>query len=177
MTYRTVGVEIYLTSVLVVGMWPASLPCPFTPVPIVQEAWWAPEPVWTRRTTENSWPNRDSKSNHSIVQPVANSPMNIQGLLRASTLQCLRYLRHKTFSLAQTQWSWVRIPLAAKEVSLRFFCACIALCRYRHWEGRSRIQRVLLSVRFLLSELISSEWELAKKRNTPTKKKTVHACY
>ena len=51
-----------LTSVLDVGGWSAPRPGGFTPwkdpVPIVQEAGWAPGPVWTR--AENLAPHRDS---------------------------------------------------------------------------------------------------------------------
>jgi hypothetical protein len=39
------------------------------PVPIELESGWAPEPVWTRSKSENSWPYRDSKSDPSVVQP------------------------------------------------------------------------------------------------------------
>jgi hypothetical protein len=41
------------------------------PVPIGKEAGWAPEPVWTWRG-EKSCPYRDSNSDPSTVQPVAN---------------------------------------------------------------------------------------------------------
>jgi hypothetical protein len=36
-----------------------------------QEVGWAPEPVWTIRRSENSWPYLDSISDPSVVQPVA----------------------------------------------------------------------------------------------------------
>jgi hypothetical protein len=42
------------------------------PVPIVQEAGWTPVPVWTTWRRENFWPYRDSNSDSSVVQPVAN---------------------------------------------------------------------------------------------------------
>jgi hypothetical protein len=53
-------VQLLLTSALDGGEWSASRPgralppgkCP--PVPIVQEAGWAPEPVWTQRLEEKS---------------------------------------------------------------------------------------------------------------------------
>jgi hypothetical protein len=32
---------------------------------------WTPEPVWTTRRRENSWPYRDSNSDPPVVQPVA----------------------------------------------------------------------------------------------------------
>jgi hypothetical protein len=41
------------------------------PLSIGQKAGWAPEPVWTTWRRENSWPYRDSNSDHSEVQPVA----------------------------------------------------------------------------------------------------------
>jgi hypothetical protein len=42
------------------------------PVPIVQEAGWAPEPVWTQRLQETSFCLcRESNLNHLIVQPIA----------------------------------------------------------------------------------------------------------
>jgi len=51
-----------LTSALDVGGWSTPRPGRFTPekdpVPIVQEAWWAPGPVWTG--AENLAPHRDS---------------------------------------------------------------------------------------------------------------------
>jgi hypothetical protein len=42
------------------------------PVPIGEEAAWAPEPVWTKRRSENYCPHRDSNSDPLVVQPVAN---------------------------------------------------------------------------------------------------------
>jgi hypothetical protein len=45
----------YLTSALDGGEWSASRPGrALPPVPIEQEAWWAPEPVWTQRLEEKS---------------------------------------------------------------------------------------------------------------------------
>jgi hypothetical protein len=41
------------------------------PVPIVQEAGWAPEPVWTQRLEEKSFcPCRGSNPDRPVVQPV-----------------------------------------------------------------------------------------------------------
>jgi hypothetical protein len=40
------------------------------PWPLFQFGW-APEPVWMTWRRENSWPYRDSKSDPSVVQPVA----------------------------------------------------------------------------------------------------------
>jgi hypothetical protein len=41
---------LFTTSALDGGKWSASRPGrPLPPVPIVQEAGWAPEPVWTQR--------------------------------------------------------------------------------------------------------------------------------
>jgi hypothetical protein len=46
----------FSTSALVVGEWSASRPGrALPPVPIVQEAGWAPEPVWTQRLEEKSF--------------------------------------------------------------------------------------------------------------------------
>jgi hypothetical protein len=42
-----------------------------TRVTIVNEAGWAPEPVWTTWRRENSLSYRDSNSVPSVVQPVA----------------------------------------------------------------------------------------------------------
>jgi hypothetical protein len=42
------------------------------PVPIVQEAGWAPEPVWTQRLEEKSFRLcRGSNPDRPVVQPVA----------------------------------------------------------------------------------------------------------
>jgi hypothetical protein len=41
-----------------------------TPVPIAQEAGWAPDPVWKTWRRENPWPYRNSNSDLSVVQPV-----------------------------------------------------------------------------------------------------------
>jgi hypothetical protein len=42
------------------------------PVPIGQEAGWAPEPVWTQRLEEKSFRlNRGSNLDRPVVQPVA----------------------------------------------------------------------------------------------------------
>jgi hypothetical protein len=58
--------------------WPASrhgralAPGKGPPVPIVQEAVWAPEPVWTQRLQEKSFASaRDRTSSALVVQPVA----------------------------------------------------------------------------------------------------------
>jgi hypothetical protein len=40
-------------------------------VPTGLEAGWAPEPVWTRWTGQNSCPYRDSNYDSSAIQPVA----------------------------------------------------------------------------------------------------------
>jgi hypothetical protein len=41
------------------------------PVPIVQEAEWAPEPVWTQRLEEKSFaPAGDLNPDRPVVQPV-----------------------------------------------------------------------------------------------------------
>jgi hypothetical protein len=41
------------------------------PLPIVQEAGWAPEPVWTQRLQEKSFRLcRESNLDHPVVQPV-----------------------------------------------------------------------------------------------------------
>jgi hypothetical protein len=71
-----VWIHVFLTSALVGGEWSASRPGRFTPwerapVPIGQEARWAPEPVWTPWRGENFCPHRDSNSDPWIVQPVA----------------------------------------------------------------------------------------------------------
>jgi hypothetical protein len=42
-----------------------------SPVPIGEEAGWAPEPVWTTWRSENSCLHRDSNSDPYVVQPVA----------------------------------------------------------------------------------------------------------
>jgi hypothetical protein len=65
----------FLTSVLDGDEWSASRPGRALPpgkgppVPIVQEARWAPEPVWTQRLEENSSASVGDRT--PIVQPVA----------------------------------------------------------------------------------------------------------
>jgi hypothetical protein len=68
----------FRTSTLDRGEWSASRPgCPLTPgkgppVPIVQEAGWAPEPVWTQRLEEKSFRLcRESNPDRPVFQPVA----------------------------------------------------------------------------------------------------------
>jgi hypothetical protein len=68
----------FSTSALDGGEWSASRPgrafAPEkgTPVPIVQEAGWAPEPVWTQRLEEKSICQcRGSNLDRPVVQPVA----------------------------------------------------------------------------------------------------------
>jgi hypothetical protein len=68
----------FSTSALDGGEWSASGPSRALPpgkgppVPIVQEAGWAPEPVWTQRIEEKSFcPCRGSNLDRSVVQPVA----------------------------------------------------------------------------------------------------------
>jgi hypothetical protein len=53
------------------GMSRSYTPGERTPVPIVHEAGWAPEPVWTQRLEEKSFRLcRGSNLNHPVVQPV-----------------------------------------------------------------------------------------------------------
>jgi hypothetical protein len=68
----------FKTSALDGGEWSASRPGRALPpgkrppVPIVQEAGWAPEPVWTQRPEEKSFaPCRGSNLYRPVVQPVA----------------------------------------------------------------------------------------------------------
>jgi hypothetical protein len=68
----------FSTSALDGGEWSASrrdralAPAKGPPVPIVKEAGWAPEPVWTQRLEEKSFRiYRGSNPNCLVVQPVA----------------------------------------------------------------------------------------------------------
>jgi hypothetical protein len=68
----------FTTSALDGGEWSASrpgralVPGKGSTVPIVQEAGWALEPVWTQRQKEKSFrPCRESNLNRPVVQPVA----------------------------------------------------------------------------------------------------------
>jgi hypothetical protein len=68
----------FSTSALDEGEWSASrpdralAPAKGPPVPIVQEAGWAPEPVWTQRLEEKSFRLcRESNFHHPVVQSVA----------------------------------------------------------------------------------------------------------
>jgi hypothetical protein len=82
-TYGGAGGRMYssysfTTSALEGGEWSASrpghalAPGKGTTVPIVQEAGWAPEPVWTERLEEKSFRLcRESKLVRPVVQPVA----------------------------------------------------------------------------------------------------------
>jgi hypothetical protein len=63
----------FTTSALDVGEWSALRPGrALLPVPAVQEAGWAPEPVWTQRIEEKSFRLcRVSNLDSPVVQPVA----------------------------------------------------------------------------------------------------------
>jgi hypothetical protein len=68
----------FTTSALDGGEWSASPACRALPrgkeppVPIVQEAGWAPEPVWTQRLQEKSFRLfRGSNLDRPVVRPVA----------------------------------------------------------------------------------------------------------
>jgi hypothetical protein len=54
-----------------------SASCPgraLLPVPIGQEAWWAPEPVWTQRLAEKSfWLCQGSNLNRPVVQSISDT--------------------------------------------------------------------------------------------------------
>jgi hypothetical protein len=59
-----------MTSALGGGEWSASRPGKGPPVPIVQEAGWAPEPVWTQRQEEKSFiPDGDRISIARLSSP------------------------------------------------------------------------------------------------------------
>jgi hypothetical protein len=66
----------FLTSALDRGEWSASrpgralAPGKGPPVPIAQEAGWAPEPVWTQRLDEDFRLCRGSNLDRLVVQPV-----------------------------------------------------------------------------------------------------------
>jgi hypothetical protein len=67
----------FLTSAVDGGEWSASRPGRALPpgkgppVPIVQEAGWAPEPVWTQRLQEKFFGlYQESNSNRSVMQSV-----------------------------------------------------------------------------------------------------------
>jgi hypothetical protein len=71
-----VYIHVFLTSALVGGECSASHPRCFTlrkepPVSTGQEAWWAPQLVWTTWGGEKSYPSWDSNSDLSVIQPVA----------------------------------------------------------------------------------------------------------
>jgi hypothetical protein len=71
-----IQIHIFLTSALVGGEWSVSRPAALSPgkepeVPIIQEGWWTPEPIWTIWRRQNSWPYQDTKSDPSVVHPVA----------------------------------------------------------------------------------------------------------
>jgi hypothetical protein len=62
----------FSTSALDWGEWSASCPRERTPVPIVQEVGWAPEPVWTLRIEEKYFRLcLGSNLDRPVVQPVA----------------------------------------------------------------------------------------------------------
>jgi hypothetical protein len=70
---RSYSFYSFSTSELDGGEWSASRfgPGKGLPVPIVQEAGWAPEPVWIQRLQERSFSLcRGSKLDHPVVQPV-----------------------------------------------------------------------------------------------------------
>jgi hypothetical protein len=90
-----------MTSALDGGEWSASrpgcalLPGKGPPVPIVQEAEWAPEPVWTKKLQEKSFLLcRGSNLDRPVVQPVADTILTeVHGsrnisLIRRNTACC-----------------------------------------------------------------------------------------
>jgi hypothetical protein len=90
----------YLTSELDGSEWPASRPGRALPpgkgppVPIVQEAGWAPEPVWTQRLEEKSSAPVGDRT--PIVHPVFHSSLN-------TTAELVTYLSNtntKAFNLS-----------------------------------------------------------------------------
>jgi hypothetical protein len=75
----------FLTSAVEGGEWSASRPCRALPpgkeppVPIVEEAGWAPEPVWTQRLEEKSCTERrESEGRVHVLSPeIAGQSRNI----------------------------------------------------------------------------------------------------
>jgi hypothetical protein len=63
----------FSTSALDGGEWSASRPgCALPPIPIVQEAGWAPEPVWTQRLEEKSSVSGGDRTPVVLVSAILN---------------------------------------------------------------------------------------------------------
>jgi hypothetical protein len=78
----------FSTSALDKGKWPPFTPGESTPIHIVQEAGWVPEPVWKQRLEEKYFclcrgPNLD----RPIVQPVAR-----RNITKIFVVSCVRFL-------------------------------------------------------------------------------------
>jgi hypothetical protein len=80
---------------------PAALPSEKeSAVRIGEEAWCAPDPVWTTWRRESSWPYWDSNCNPSVIQPVASrytdwaipAPSNDRGMYK------VKFMLQPTFS-------------------------------------------------------------------------------
>jgi hypothetical protein len=88
----------FLSSVLDEGEWSASRPgralppVTGTPVPIVQEAGWVPEPVWTQRLEEKSFApagDRTQIARSDTILPEL--PRLLTYLVYQSKLQCINH--------------------------------------------------------------------------------------
>jgi uncharacterized membrane protein len=105
----------FSTSVLDGGEWSASRPGRALPsgkgppVPIVQEAGWAPEPFWTQRLEEKSFRLcRGSNLDRPVIQPVARHYTD--WATRLTLQKKTKYLNtNGTFTTA-----WLRLPSRLK---------------------------------------------------------------
>jgi hypothetical protein len=78
-----------------------SASCPghaLLPVPIGQEAWWAPEPVWTQRLAEKSfWLCQGSNLNRPVVQSIVRHYTDWAKPAPAIWKYCYMLLLHQHF--------------------------------------------------------------------------------
>jgi hypothetical protein len=140
------------TSALDGGEWSASRPGrTLAPgkeplVPIVQEAGWAPEPVWTQRLEEKSfrlcW---GSNLDRPVVQPVARHYTD------CSDVTVILYFKISGPAYGTGRSTYIGLNHSDRRRSTLRLCACVYLCVcvcvcVRERERQSRVYRVVIHV-------------------------------
>jgi hypothetical protein len=124
------------------------------PIPIWQEDWWTPEPVWTKRRREYSSPYRDSNFDSSVFQPVTSlhTDYSIPFPVKYYTFKIME----KVFKIVIGLWLDTR--------TLLLFLKTDITAASFHKVGNSPLNKLMLKIRFQKGTKISGQILMIKLR-------------